>query len=570
MDSNHLSSHRSIDIGLVGHRVWIAIVSALAIFLFAATFRAGLDRGMDHLVGWQASARVANAIAGVMTEDTFGQGRYAVSECAFGLLNTHGFIGNPDVAARLGVTVPESLKSGALLDHALERARRELPMLGEHCKAKTHIRGIGYDDLGYVDFAKLAFSLFGVHVRALYYLFFAIYGLTLGLALIERRSDLTGSLVLVSVAALIYATCYYAGFLDPSSNSVMGNMLDPRFIAVLGLIPTVHVLLMLVNRASPTWWRVAIVLFQSGVIFFAIHMRATGVWLATTIILAAVVVGLFSARTLKRASASWMAVAVRSVAGCWPAWTAVAVIFAGMFVVNMSLHPTYRENGWSTHHLMWFAVYASLQINPRWVNAGYFAAHENATGDAMPSAAARAYVKEHPEEDRPENYLGGTGFKLVALERLCRLAFFQFVRRDPWFVFETFVIVKGRLFFKDLIEQTRLAWSNSGFARRGAFVLALFAIGVIAAARPAALRRLSLFTSVFATGATASLAIPLLTIVGEPYTLAEEIMALQITGMLLFSLAVGYSTMFVRRTFGAPTAEPAPQYQLGARAQPGS
>ena len=504
-----------------------------------------------------------------MTEDAFRQGRYAVSGCAFQLLTTHGFIGNPDVAKRLGVTVPESLKSGALLDHALERARRELPTVGEHCKTKSAIRGMGYDDLGYVDFAQLAFSLFGVHVRALYYLFFVIYGLTLLLGLIERRSDPTGSLILVSVAALIYATCYYAGFLDPSGNLVMGNMLDPRFIAVLGLIPTVHLLLMLVDQASPTWWRVAIVLFQSGVIFFAIHMRATGVWLAMVIILAAVVLSLVSARALKRAGASWLSIAVRSVAGCWPAWMAVAVIFAGMFVVKMSLHPTYRESGWSTHHPLWFAIYYSLQINPRWVQAGYFAAHEDATGDAMPPAAARAYVKEHPEEDRPEIYLGGTAFKLVELERLCRLAFFQFVRRDPWFVFETFVIVKGRLFFKDLIEQTRLAWSNSGFGRRGAFVLALVVIGVMAAARPAALRRLSLFTSVFAIGTAASLAIPLLTVAGEPYTLSEEIMALQITAMLLFSLAVGYLAIFVRRAVRAPTAEAAPQYRLGDHPQPG-
>jgi hypothetical protein len=93
--------------------------------------------------------------------------------------------------------------------------------------------------------------------------------------------------------------------------------------------------------------------------------------------------------------------------------------------------------------------------------------------------------------------------------------------------------------------------------------LGLIAIGVMAASRPVALHRLSLLATVFAIGAAASLAIPLLTLAGDPYTVSEEIMALQITAMLLFSLAVGYLTMFLRRAVQAPTAEAAPQFRLG-------
>jgi hypothetical protein len=124
-----LSPCSSTAVGAAGHHVCTAIVSALAIFIFAATFRAGLDRGMDHLVGGQAAARVANAIAAVMTKERFGEGRYAVSGCVFGLLINHGFGGSS-----------ETLKSGAVLDHALERTRRDLPMLSEHC---TYGRRLG-------------------------------------------------------------------------------------------------------------------------------------------------------------------------------------------------------------------------------------------------------------------------------------------------------------------------------------------------------------------------------------------------------------------------------------------
>ena len=51
--------------------------------------------------------------------------------------------------------------------------------------------------MGYVDFAKLAFYLFGLHIRAFYYLFFLIYGLSLLVALIERHRDPMGHVYVI-------------------------------------------------------------------------------------------------------------------------------------------------------------------------------------------------------------------------------------------------------------------------------------------------------------------------------------------------------------------------------------
>src|SRR5215471_7358027 len=57
------------------------VVAIIALLIFGATFRAGIDRGMDRLVSWEGYGRILNAIAAVMTEQRFHQGGYALSNC---------------------------------------------------------------------------------------------------------------------------------------------------------------------------------------------------------------------------------------------------------------------------------------------------------------------------------------------------------------------------------------------------------------------------------------------------------------------------------------------------------
>src|SRR5262245_66518603 len=97
------------------------------------------------------------------------------------------------------------------------------------------------------------------------------------------------SIILLSAAGLVYVSCYYSDFLLLPEPGGSGNMLNPRFMPVLALIPGIHLLLMLVDMAAPNWWRVAIVLFQAGIIFLAIHIRVSAIWWVPTLLLASVV-----------------------------------------------------------------------------------------------------------------------------------------------------------------------------------------------------------------------------------------------------------------------------------------
>jgi hypothetical protein len=510
------------------------VVAIIGLLLLGATFRAGIDRGMDQLVSMEGYGRILNAIAAVMTEQRFHQGGYALSNCIHNELERRGFTVDSEIVKRAGSTVPQNLRAH-FLDKMLEDMQRDLPRLADYCG--TAIRGLGADDVGYVDFAKLAFYLFGLHIRAFYYLFFLIYGLTLFVALIERHRDPMGQVVLLAAAGLIYVSCYYSDFLLPEPGG-SGNMLNPRFMPVLALIPGIHLLQILIDKAAPNWWRVAIIIFQSSVIFLAIHIRASAILWVPALLLAAVVLFLLSLKGSKGSAETWRSVTYRGLTAQWPALVSLVVIFGGLKAVAWSMHPTYREGGWLSYHVVWHSIYYSLQFHPKYVEK-YDAYHEGKKFDEMPFAGALAYLKEHPEEDKPELFIAGRSLKYSAMERLVQLAFFEFLRRDPWFVFETFVIVKPKFIWNAIVDATMTEWRRAGWKARLLFFLIIALIGGMAAQRLVELQRLSRLATVVTIGAVSSLSIPFLTLV-TAQTMTEEIMAIQMAAVLLLSLAAAH------------------------------
>jgi len=106
-------------------------------------------------------------------------------------------------------------------------------------------------------------------------------------------------------------------------------------------------------------------------------------------------------------------------------------------------------------------------------------------------------------------------------------------------VFETFVIVKGKLIWNTLVDATVTEWNRAGWKARLLFFLIIALIGGMAAQRLVELKRLSRLATVVTIGAVSSLSIPLLTLV-TAQTMTEEIMAIQMAAVLLLSLAAAH------------------------------
>ena len=517
------------------------VITLVALLIFGATFRTGIHYGMDQKVTWEGYGRVQNAVGAIMTEKRYGQGGYAISDLIHWDLSQRGFTAEPDIVKKLGVTVPENLQA-TFLDNVLQRMWRDLGSVSE--AGRGSIRGLGADDVGYVDFAKLAFWTFGLHIRSFYYLFFLIMGASLLLALVERARDRVGQIIILGTAAVIYASCYYTDILLLPEPSGSGNMVNPRFMPVLGLIPTVHILLATVEGVRPRLSKIALLLPQAGFVFFAVHMRATAVWLVAALALAVLILSLPRIREAIKYRAPPGRLLGRFVIARWPAVMALVIVLGGLKAVSLSLHPTYKEGGWLQHHAMWHSIYFSLQFHPDFVEK-YGAAHYGMKGDAMPIGAALAYVKGHPEEEKPGIYLVPGHLKYAEMERLVKLAFFEFFRKDPLFVIQAFVI-KSKLLSEIMIREMRLAWGNAAPWQRFAFACGVFAIGVLASLSSAAFRRLWLFSVVFGVGAVASLSIPVLTVVA-PQVISEEFMAMVVLILMGVAVLVAMACRFLMR-----------------------
>src|SRR5262249_13437700 len=175
----------------------------------------------------------------------------------------------------------------------------------------------------------------------------------------------------------------------------------------------------------------------------AVHIRVSAIWWVPALLLAAVVLFLLSLKGSKGSTEGWQSVAYGGLTAQWPMLVSIVVILGSLKAVGWSLHSAYREVCSVSYQTVWHSMYYSLQFHPKYAEK-YGAYHEGKSGDEMPHAGALAYLKQHPEEDKPELFIANRSLKYSALERLDRLAFFEFLRRDPWFVFETFVIVKGK------------------------------------------------------------------------------------------------------------------------------
>ena len=66
-----------------------------------------------------------------MTEQRFGQGGYALSNCVHEGLSRRGFTADPEVAKELGIDIPGNLHSALFLDRILQDMQRDLPKLSD-------------------------------------------------------------------------------------------------------------------------------------------------------------------------------------------------------------------------------------------------------------------------------------------------------------------------------------------------------------------------------------------------------------------------------------------------------
>jgi hypothetical protein len=523
------------------------LLGAACLGMTGWAFCTGIALGMDQRVGSEALLRVATGYACSFTKKFLGIGGFAVSEQIFHDLEHAGLTLQRDILEKLNL-VPrdfpqdgiftQHIQNGAFLDQVI---RAGLARGSEYRDLSHTIRGFG-DDVGLATFISAASSLFGYHIRALYYLYSLLHLLSVAGFVLERRKDPLALASLLAFLCLLYSFCFYSPHLLPDQPPQLrgsGNMVNPRFLSVLAMVPAFHLVWMTARRVPISAGILAVALLQSLLVCFAIQIRVTAAWIPLGFLL--VLLGVTVCRLFLKSGSGFP---LPSLASCWPLGVCLLAATVSHVWTRLSFHPqAYGQKGSMSSHTLWHAVYYSLQGHPQY-QAKYAAAHDFKVDDDMPLQAVTNYLRNHPEKETPEIYITGKTLKGAAYERLCREAFWEFFRKDPRFVVETFFVVHPAGFAGMFFEVLRTEVAEIKF-----YFWAL--LGAVELALVMALRKepgpFLEYLLILFLASLPCLAVPILTVCGSSVTPDQQLL---LRVFAFFSLAWLLAWIFRQRQPG--------------------
>jgi hypothetical protein len=388
----------------------------------------------------------------------------------------------------LGFTFPENLKDSALMQSALEKAwaMPHPPIITPDARGYYAVlRGAMGDDVGLSTYSVLSFELFGRRVSSLYYSYFGVIAISILLYVLShwRSAAAMTALALAMMALYVVASSDLINFtrkIGYFAGQSGLDLKDPRFLSTLALFPVLHIAVGWL-RPQHRFGALDLVTLagQAAILAFAVHVRASTQWVLIALaLLWLVVVGLAWYRERRWSAALLQPGSSFSLIGVS---TIVLIVATGHFTAMLVAHPLYKLHGDRLTHPFWRGMYYSLQDNPDWA-AKYGATVDGVTGDEMPVVAVKKVIAKLPAEQQRQ-YMGRYDYPTMeALEKFSKMLFFDLVKNDPKFIYDTYFVARYRLlegrlrFFYGSLRQTTGAWQMAGLVG-SMFVLALVSSG---------------------------------------------------------------------------------------------
>lgn len=545
-------------------RWWLSLTCcAVTLLLVAAAYAYGRNLGFDRKIGDPVnSAQVSIAIS----DSVYGLNQgYVGHRAVYNALETAGWTVEPNWNLRKkGIVHPDNLNNPALLDEALRRATSLGALPGQVWFGDGSAVVGPWDNLGMVNYYKMAFGAFGYNVAALYKLYFLLF-LASVLAFLAGHFRQPQSLVLlatVCVTQLLTFAFVAHGFVHGLSrffgygyetliSEELNTIHNTRFLSALGIVPTLHLALAALRIRRPRIPDLALAAMQTVILVFALSIRCTGPWMVLTVVLA-------GAAVLGRPLLRWMRDRNRTplppgrllhhLVPLWPAALLLLWLGAARAHESASVDPFYQiSDEYLLQHNFWHSVYLGLAWHPDWRSR--FPPQIQAVandGDALAYLADREYVERR--FGLPGDYLLSSVFPEVhkekTRERALKEAYFEFAGENSLYVL-TGILVHKPLFF--------LALYGAGLGR------SLWAVGVLPCALGLLLvtalffllrvyggvsRKSMLFALLLVAGAAAISALPLFLTCPLFHAMSDQFWMLTLS--LLLAAAFGLSEAAVR------------------------
>src|SRR5580704_139878 len=250
-------------IGCVGLLLLIGCVFCLDIFH-------GIELGQDR-TGFHPIYRLRQSLAVAISRMHHPSlGRYLAYKSVVNVLDENGFaLLDNEPGQHLDEAGWESLLTdGPRLDRIIQ--------LAKDAAIDTSLPPeiIQANELGFADYIYFSFKLFGDKISSMYYFFYLIVAATCLVYVLQFRN----SPFLLFVLVIFLGELYFLENYARSYGLQLLTVANSRLFSGLSLLPALHVLLLLWQRAPPRASTVATVIVQSVIFAFLLSCRTEVAW----------------------------------------------------------------------------------------------------------------------------------------------------------------------------------------------------------------------------------------------------------------------------------------------------
>jgi SAM-dependent methyltransferase len=447
------------------------IALVLAATIIGLTMAAGIRRGLDRAVAVAADDHTAIAIS--------------LSDSVYHL--NLGYLGLKQVADTIAEYWTRDSRGG---EPNVKAPSAERLNAGVRAAASLGTQTPGFvsdgtlivsqnDGKGAVDYVTISFLLFGTQVQSLFYLYFALVGLSAVIFILTFRDNIYALAVLLCTLAAYYIQLRlhlpaYFGMRNGST---------------LCLVAMWHFVFLVIAARRPTPWAVLGAVVQLGILILAWRLRWAAIWVFGFVILVALVTALRQLRLRQfgllgrprlhadYAMGVWRstvesAVSLLAAAEAtlrWPIVLLLAGLLASSLYDRVALHAVYFTDDVMPERGLWNAAYLGLAkynpgvLDPRMTNAakalgigeelGWWAARDQMDRIRLVPWNGKLDFAEPAPGWKSE--WGAIGIRAGLQDRMLRGGFTHAVKKHPFHVLAVYLVSKPLDIVSTLIKPFR-------------------------------------------------------------------------------------------------------------------
>jgi len=217
-------------------------------------------------------------------------------------------------------------------------------------------------DVGYADYTKFAFKLFGYNVESFLYLYILILFIQVAVFFMTFRQNklITAGLILFLLSHYITAN----GLVGAGYN--LWTFHTNRFLPVLGILPIMYLSLLAFMNKQITLMRGIGALLQIFIYILILRCRMSAFWILSPLLLIGGIgllqrIGTLMPSIMKQYKSSFL---TKINVALWPVILCLAFVMANALIKPLTLDSEYFGEGNLSGHSFWHTSYIGLAINP--------------------------------------------------------------------------------------------------------------------------------------------------------------------------------------------------------------